>query len=178
MPTPTYTLIASTTLTGSQASVTFSSIPSTYTDLVLRVSARSSRSGTSNNMSLNINSDSSTLYSYTNIYSSASSALAQRSTNDTSIFVGTLNAATSQANTFTSADIYIPSYTVSQSKPFASISAYENNTAPPATTNEIDINANLYRSNTAISSLTLYSNYGIDNFVSGSTFYLYGIKNA
>lgn len=35
MPTPTYDLIASNVLTGSVSSVTFSSIPSTYRDLVL-----------------------------------------------------------------------------------------------------------------------------------------------
>jgi hypothetical protein len=37
----TYTLIASNTLGASAASVTFSAIPSTYTDLVVRYSAAS-----------------------------------------------------------------------------------------------------------------------------------------
>jgi hypothetical protein len=39
MPTPTYTLIDSVTLGSSAASVTFSSIPQTYGDLVLTINA-------------------------------------------------------------------------------------------------------------------------------------------
>ena len=40
MAANTYTLISSNVLASSAATVTFSSIPATYTDLVLRVSAR------------------------------------------------------------------------------------------------------------------------------------------
>ena len=171
----TYTLISSNVLTGSAASVTFSSIPSTYTDLVLKVSARSTRVANSNNLDLRINADSSALYSYTYIYGSGSSAASSRSSADTSVFVSTMNAANSTSNTFTSAEIYIPSYTVSQNKPFGSFGAFENNSA---TVNEIDANAHLYRSTSAITSLTLYSGLGSFNFDTGSSFYLYGIKNS
>lgn len=171
----TYTLISSNTLSGSAASITFSSIPSTYTDLVLRVSARSTRTANSNNLDLRLNGDSSALYSYTNIYASGTSVASQRGSAATEIFVGTMPAANATANTFLSAEIYIPSYTASQNKPLGSISVFENNSA---TVNEIDGNANLYRSTTAISSITLYSGAGSFNFDTGSSFYLYGIKNS
>ena len=174
----TYTLISSNVLTSSAASVTFSSIPATYTDLVLRISARSTRSATSNNMDMRLNADSSALYSWTYIYNSATNAYSSRVSAYDNIFVGTLNAANSLADTFTSAEVYIPSYTASQSKQLSTFSVYENNTAPPATTNEIDAGANLYRSNTAISSITMTSSVGTFNFASGSSFYLYGIKNS
>jgi hypothetical protein len=171
----TYTLISSNVLTSSAASVTFSSIPSTYTDLVLRLSARSTRVATSNNLEMRLNADSSALYSYTYIYGTGSTAYSSRGSASTETYVSTLNAANSTANTFTSAEIYIPSYTASQSKPIGSISAFENNSA---TTWELDGYAHLYRSNTAISSITLYSGLGSFNFDTGSSFYLYGIKNS
>ena len=47
MAANTYTLISSNVLGSSAASVTFSSIPATYTDLVLRVSARTDADDTS-----------------------------------------------------------------------------------------------------------------------------------
>ena len=171
----TYTLISSNVLSSSAASVTFSAIPSTYTDLVVRISARSTRVANSNNLDLRINADSSALYSYTYLYGSGSSAASSRSSADTSLFISTMNAANSTANTFTSAEIYIPSYTASQNKAIGSFGAFENNSA---TVNEIDANAHLYRSTTAITSLTLYSGLGSFNFESGSSFYLYGIKNS
>jgi hypothetical protein len=171
----TYTLIASNTLGSSAASVTFSSIPATYTDLVLKVSVRSTRAATSNNFDMRINSDSSSLYSYTYIYGSGSSAASSRSSNDTSFFISTMNAANSTSSTFTSAEIYIPSYTASQNKPLGSFGAFENNSS---TTNEIDANAHLYRSTSAITSLTLYSGLGSFSFDTGSSFFLYGIKNS
>ena len=171
----TYTLISSNTLSASAASVTFSSIPATYTDLVLRISARSTRVATSNNLDLRINADSSALYSYTYLYGAGTTAASARSSADVSVFISTMNAANSTANTFTSAEIYIPSYTVSQNKPLGSFGAFENNSA---TVNEIDSNAHLYRSTAAITSLTFYSGLGSFNFDIGSSFYLYGIKKS
>jgi hypothetical protein len=65
MPTPTYVAIAKTVLSSNQAEITFSSIPSTYTDLVVLVSARSASGGsTSDNVALRLNG-STTTYSYT-----------------------------------------------------------------------------------------------------------------
>jgi hypothetical protein len=45
MPTPTYTALATRTLTGAAASVTFSSIPATYRDLIIVVSGSLAVSG-------------------------------------------------------------------------------------------------------------------------------------
>jgi hypothetical protein len=170
----TYTLISSNVLSSSAASVTFSAIPSTYTDLVIRISARSTRVATSNNLDLRINADSSALYSYTYLYGTGTSAASSRGSADTSLFVSTMNAANSTANTFTSAEIYIPSYTASQNKPLASFGAYERD----STSAELDANADLYRSTSAITSLTFYSGLGSFNFDTGSSFYLYGLKSS
>ena len=63
---PTYTLISSNVLTTAAASVTFSSIPATFTDLVLRMSAQAD--GASNafdNITLTFNGTGTTCLLYT-----------------------------------------------------------------------------------------------------------------
>ena len=170
----TYTLISSNTLSSSAASVTFSSIPSTYTDLVLRVSARSTRAATSNNMNYRLNA-ATTNYSYTYIYGSGSSAASARGTGDTYQYLATMGSANSTTNTITSSELYIPSYTASINKLSSRVSAFENNSS---TTWEIDAGADLYSSTSAITSITLYSGEGNFSFDVGSSFYLYGIKNS
>jgi len=60
MPTPTYTPLATVTLGASASSVTFSSIPATYRDLILVISA----TGTDSAERLRFNGDTGTNYSY------------------------------------------------------------------------------------------------------------------
>ena len=61
----TYTPIASTTLGSAAASYTFSSIPNTYTDLVLIASMADSNSGADQRMLVQVNGDTGTKYSTT-----------------------------------------------------------------------------------------------------------------
>jgi hypothetical protein len=70
MPTPTYTPLATVTLGGTASSVTFSSIPATYRDLVLVVNGK-----TSGNQStgLRFNSDSGSNYSMVRMFTTSSS---------------------------------------------------------------------------------------------------------
>lgn len=64
----TYTLISSSVLTVTTQSVTFSSIPQTYTDLVLRMSYRITAAGLfGNNPAIRFNADATSNYSYTNL---------------------------------------------------------------------------------------------------------------
>jgi hypothetical protein len=170
----TYTLISSNVLTSSAASVTFSAIPATYTDLVLRMSVRSDRANNKDEWRMSINADSSALYSDTYVYGVASTASSGRASAATAVRDGGMDAANNTANTFSSLELYIPSYTASKSKAFSYFGVTENNAT---TNNEIDMFAYLYRSSTAISSLALTSSTS-SNFVSGSSFYLYGISNA
>jgi hypothetical protein len=173
----TYTLISSNVLGSSAASVTFSAIPSTYTDLVLRISARSDRAASSNNFTINLNS-ATTNYSYTYLNQNGSTASSSRDTiagGNTYLFGGALGAANLTANTFNSIEIYIPSYLASQNRPLSIVNAMENNATSPYEQSAI---AGRYSSTTAISSVTLKSGDGSFNFVSGSSFFLYGIKNS
>jgi hypothetical protein len=168
----TYQLISSNVLSSSAASVTFSAIPATYTDLVLRWSARLDT--TSSEVDLRFNSDSATNYSSTRIVGNGATASSSNVSSANILrFFESANYSTDTANTFNSMEIYIPSYTASQNKPFSSFVGTETN----ATTAYLVAQANLWRNTAAITSIVL-DPISSANFVSGSSFYLYGIKNS
>ena len=170
----TYTLINSTSLSTTTASVTFSAIPATYDDLVLSVSSRNASTSTIiGAATFKFNGSTGSLYSITKLIGdgrAASSSRRSSITSDEFYYPGS-NASMS-SNTFGSVEIYIPSYRASQNKPFSTFGVVENNSAT-AGNSEIDAWANLYRDTAAISSLSISG-----NFASGSTFWLYGIKNS
>jgi hypothetical protein len=174
MPT-TYTLISSNVLTSSAASVTFSAIPATYTDLVLRISARSSASATTATLLMQFNSITSG-YSETNLYANSSNS--PGSTQGSSLStIGAygfflITGDTATASTFSNVEYYIPSYTVSQNKPVSGMTTPENN----ATVFVPRVMAALMSNTATISGVTF--TLGAGNFMSGSSFYLYGISNA
>ena len=166
----TYTLISSNVLSSSAASVTFSSIPATYTDLVLRLSARNNDGG-GGVIRIYFNGDNtaSTGYSSTGLKGDGTSASSPRSTPASSYAINT-NSET--ANTFTSLEMYIPNYLATTSKQISVINVMENN----ATSGEIKALA-LLNQNTTISSINIFTS-GSLVFSVGSSFYLYGISNA
>ena len=168
----TYVNIATQTLGSNVSSVTFSSIPSTYTDLMFRLSVRTSAGGAASSYIFRINGDTASNYSQTRIEGNGATTLSARTSNVT-LFVGyypTSSGAT--ANTFANQEIYIPNYLSSTSKSMSMFSVTENN----ATTAYIDNTAFLYRGTSPITSIT-FDGDG-NNFVAGSSFYLYGIKNS
>ncbi len=170
----TYTLIASNTLSSSAASVTFSAIPNTYTDLVLKCSVRDDTSGTAEALGRlwKLSGDTGSTMSQTDLLGSGSAASSTRRTSqDDSLFVIDRSGATS--NTFSSTEIYIPSYTASQNKPISIFSVDESNT----TAAYMRVQALLWRNTAALSSFEIRA-YSGSNLVSGSSFFLYGIKNS
>lgn len=171
----TYTLIASNTLGASAASVTFSSIPATYTDLVFRVSARTDRAGSNwDDLKVVINSDTATNYSDTYLLGNGSVSASSRDTSTAYMTAARcLTGATATSNTFGNIELYIPSYTASQNKPISNFGVGEDNT----TSAVMAITAGLWRNTATISSIVL-SPLNATNFVSGSSFFLYGIKNS
>ena len=173
----TYTLIQSQTLASSAASVTFSSIPATYTDLVLKMSGRSSYSGAAvyDGFNLYFNGDSSSLYSDTTLNGTGSANSSYTDHNQPYFnlyFQATGNSNT--ANTFGSSEVYIPNYTSTTSKPVSAFGVGENNT----TNAYMSAIANLYRNTTAISSINIGASNNGGTWLTGSSFYLYGISNS
>jgi hypothetical protein len=171
----TYTLISSNVLSSSAASVTFSSIPATYTDLVLRISARNDDTGVTETLRMQVNNNSGTVYSTTYLYGEGTNKISARDTSVSDINDGLRqNGGGATSNTFSNIEVYIPSYTASQNKPISGFSSAETN----ATSNNMNmVSANLVRDTNAITSIQLY-NSSTKVFVSTSSFYLYGISNA
>jgi hypothetical protein len=172
----TYTLIQAQTLASAAATVTFSSIPATYTDLVLRVSARTTEAGPNELMIYTLNGNTGSNYSTTTLIGNAATVVSNRTTSAANIRAGWQDGDTATASTFGNAEIYIPSYTATQNKPTSNFSVAENNSAGTADT-YINANAGLFRITAAITSIDL-ATINSNNFKIGSSFYLYGIKNS
>lgn len=170
----TFTPIQSITLTGSAASVTFTAIPQTYTDLVLRWGARVNNADTQ--VWIRVNSNSTAAYSQTRILGNGSTATSARVSNNTEIYlIGGEVPSGAAANTFSSAELLIPNYTASTSKPISFFGANEDN----ATAANMGVTAGLTSISSAITSITLFGDgSGTTSFAAGSTFHLYGIRNS
>jgi hypothetical protein len=170
----TYTLISSNVLASSAASVTFSAIPATYTDLVLRASARSDNASATQNTEIIFNADTATNYSFTNLLGLGTIGVAtQQYATQAYAWTAKIAAASYTANTFASIEIYIPSYTVSQNKPVSVTNMNEYN---DTYVQDTAIASVLWRNTAAITSILFYPR--TSNFEAGSSFYLYGISNA
>ena len=156
----TYEPIATTTLSSAQSSVTFSSISGSYTDLVCVISGNTS----TGDIIIRFNSDSSSNYSYVRIFGDGVSASSDSAISQTSFFV--------TVGGFTNANSII------------NIQNYSNSTTNKTTlvransvsTGYLGLYVGLWRSTSAITSVTLTANSG--NLNSGSTFTLYGIAAA
>ena len=174
----TYTLIASSTVgSGGAANIEFTSIPGTYTDLLLKTSLRSTdNSGDWQPVMINFNSSASN-FSGKILYGTGSAAGSESpSAGDQTIFTYTSNA-TNTASTFGNIEIYIPNYTsTSASKSFSTDGVSENN----ATAALASLSAKLWNPATqvAITSIKLTPYANIGNFAQYSTAYLYGISNS
>jgi hypothetical protein len=168
----TYILISSNVLSADTAFVDFTSIPAIYTDLLIKCSTRDTRADTQNPIRLTFNGDTSSIYSVTRLGGNGTSASSARTSSQVFAEIYYENSTNSTASTFTSSEFYIPNYLASQNKPTSAVTMTERN----STEAFIHATAVLYRSNTAISSLRLAAQSA--DFVSGSSFYLYGISNA
>jgi hypothetical protein len=164
----TYTPLATTTLSSAAATVTFSSISGSYTDLILVASCQTNAAGTDKDLYLRFNGDSANNYSRTRIVGNGSTATSARQ-NDVSQIVCGAMPGTSYTSTFAANVIQIQNY--ANTTTFKTI-LVRNNLSQIA----VQAIVGLYRSTSAITSLTLIPESG--SFVSGSTFTLYGILAA
>lgn len=176
MPTPTFTLIASNTLSSSQSSVTFDSIPQTYTDLVLRFSIRDGYVGGGNPNAFQTSfwtfNGSTSGYSRRSLFGNGSSAVSQNGSSQTSLYQQWNTSDGATANTFSNGEIYIPNYAASIVHPVSNFTAQENNDASAY----IVASAHLWNTASAITQIVVTN--GAGQLVAGSSFYLYGIKNS
>jgi hypothetical protein len=162
----TMTLISSVTVgSGGAASISFTGIPSTFTDLSILISGRDgSASGTFEMRPNNATANRTTK----ELYGTGAAAGSQSQT----AFYFDMEPNNFTASTFGSAQIYIPNYASSNYKSMSTESVSENN----STTSYVRLTAWLWSDTTAISSLYFYPSSG--NIAQYSTAYLYGVKNA
>lgn len=157
----TYENIATTTLGSTQTTVTFSSIPGTYTDLVLVISGTVS---TNQNYALRFNGDTGSNYSDTNLFGDGSSALSNRRSNQTVAYIGV--SGTNPSPTISNIMNYANTTT---NKTIISRSGYATGTAA-----QVESRVALWRSTAAITSIEVSQS----SMLSGTTLTLYGIKAA
>jgi hypothetical protein len=176
MPTNTYVALDKVTVGTATSSITFSSIPQGYTDLVLVVSAATTHT-LSTFPYVQFNGDTSTNYSVTDLYGTGSATGSARESNSSLGWIGF--------------DVSI-STTVGDNVTRVSFMNYSNSTTYKTWLSRADrassaldyqgTNAvvGLWRSTAAVTSMTVKNRRsGVDyNFAAGSTFSLYGIASA
>jgi hypothetical protein len=168
----TFELIASSTVgAGGAASIDFTSIPSTYTDLVLKISVRGDNTSL-NDLSLQYNGDTGSSYSYLELGGTGAATFSGSGsgTKNNTLLTGS----SSTASTFVNHEIYIPNYAGSNQKSISVDAVTENNSA--STNVQMRLQAWKWSGTAAITSIKLYST-GF-NFVQYSTAYLFGIKSS
>jgi hypothetical protein len=158
MPTNTYVALDTKTVGTAVSSVTFTSIPQGYTDLVLVFNGFSASAGSS---SLRFNGDSGSNYSYTNLKGNGSTATSARGSNNTLGYIGEIY------NSQTVTIINIQNY--SNATTYKTTISRSNNAG-----NATSAWVSLWRSTAAITSLEFLSG---DTLQVGSTFTIYGIKS-
>lgn len=168
----TYDPIATTTLGSNQNSVTFSSIPATYTDLIVVLNYQCSDWGAST--FIQFNGDTTTNYSDTWL-SGASSATSGRDSTFAQIRVGCYaGGVESNTQRFDIAQIFDYANTTT----FKTVLSRTN--LPVASSygaSEVGASVGLWRKTPeAINSIRLFFGGGTVTFKSGSTFKLYGIE--
>ncbi len=172
----TYNLIEAKTLTATAASVTFTSIPQTYTDLLLKFSCRSTSTAGSDiyaNLRIQFNSDTNNNYNGVLVFGLGSG---NGGSGNYTAQAGNLfsygNGNVTTANTFSNGELYIPNYTNNSQKISSVDCVVENN----ATSGFVELAAERWTGTGAITTIDVVSIYGLHTAY--SNFYLYGIKNS
>jgi hypothetical protein len=167
----TYEAIATVTVgSGGTSSITFSSIPQTYTDLLIKLSSRTGEAAIYTDTDITFNSESARqwrgLYAVTTTPGTSSSTGFN--------IIGPSTGANSTASTFSNVEIYIPNYTSTAVKSLSSDGVSENNSSSNF---NVSFAANTITNGAAVTQITLVP-FSSQSFVQYSTATLYGIKNS
>jgi hypothetical protein len=167
MATTFYKIASNTVGSGGASSITFSAIPQTYTDLLLKVSARDDSVGNITSVrvrpnGLTTNLTTRRLYGYNGAPGSDAPG----------VWLMMSTGSTATANTFGNSEMYITNYTSSNYKVSSIDAVMENDSS----TYELEFLGGLWSNTATITSLEIFPATG--NSVQYSTFTLYGIKNS
>lgn len=179
-PSGAYDSIATTTVgAGGAASITFSSIPSTYTHLQIRYIGLSTSTGATD-LKMNFNSDTSGSYTYHVLYGTGASANSLSSTTSYSrIIIANGLGNSAYTSMFSAGIIDVLDYAnVNKYKTTRTLSGFDTNNATTNINNEtIALNSGLWMNTSAITSITFAPDVAT-NIAQYSQFALFGIKGA
>lgn len=172
-----YESIATATATGSETSITFSSIPSTYTSLQVRILGRNSAAATDASFAqMQVNGDTGTNYSLHELWGNGSTVTASGSGSQSYMQYGTIVRNNATSGIFGVSIIDIHDYaSTSRNKTFRMFTGNDRNGS-----GILALFSGVWLSTSAITSLTFFPNNvgGTQTFIAGSNFALYGIKGA
>lgn len=166
----TYENIATTTLGSNQTTVSFTSISGSFTDLILVCNARSATASLSDTYLMTFNGDTANNYSRTRLLGTGSAASSGNRTSAPNIDFEGMAGANAASDVFQIAKVQIQNYSNTTTNKTTLIRGDDSNNYVLAT-------VGLWRSTSAITSISLATSSGAQ-FVTGSTFTLYGIKAA
>ena len=170
----TYVQIGTTVTVGSggAATIDFSSIPSTYTDLILKISARGTTTSAARDSLLSSIKFNNTATTYVSKWVRTQGTAA--SSINGGALAGYVNASNFTASTFNNTDIYIPNYAGSNKKSYSMENVAEQDSA--SYDSILGFGAGNWDGTGAINQITFSLDYG--NFAQNSTAALYGIKSS
>lgn len=163
----------STVGAGGTSTITFSSIPSTYKHLQIRILSRTNRADTTDFMTLRFNSDSSAIYAYHSLYANGATANGNDfGTSTGTPWSGVTAGANASGSMFGASVIDVLDYqNTNKYKTGRFLSGSDQSSA----NGRLYFMSNLWQSTTAISTITITPTYGT-LFSQYSSFALYGVK--
>lgn len=166
----TYKFISSyTTPNNTTNTITLSSIPQTYTDLVLRMCVRRNVNGSYYNILLSFNGSP----TYYNIFAQGNGSGGPGASNVPQM-VGDAQSNNETAGYFDNIEVYLPNYRdTNMVRTFTSNSAANTNTS----LGYVMLTGNSISTTTAINTINIINRDG-GNFLADSTVYLYGVNNS
>lgn len=165
MATPTYTALATETLTGTDTSITFSSIPATYRDLVLVFDGKGTTTPIS--VRVRVNGDTGSNYSWVRATGGSAGVL---SNSYSTTYLPLIWSNQALGTTQTNGILQLMDYSATDKHKTSLIRENSNNTDGTNTA----MYAGRWASTTAINQIEVY--VATQNFAAGCTFSLYGIK--
>ena len=162
----TYERIATTTLSSASSTITFSSISGSYTDLILVTELDG---GGGYDVAIRFNSDTGSNYSRTYLSGTGSSAVSGRATSQSYINLSAYGWPNTSQRAVTITHIFDYANTTT----YKTVLSRSNRAS-----NGVDANVGLWRSTSAITSLTIAPQFTANNYTIGCTATLYGIASA
>ena len=168
-----HVLISEQILGSSAATVTFSSIPSTYSDLLLKVVARGTDAGAAVGVNMQFNGDTGSNYDRETASAAGTTITMAESLGITSIPIAAIAAGGAPANVANAFTIEVPGYkgTTFQKSAMAMVARKQGTSTG---TIYVETRSGFWRSTSAITSIVLSLSAG--SFATGSEFRLYGLR--